>query len=155
MGPRQHLNLGWIWILNWIEKNFFWGEPLHERIVYQTLCFSLFQEYAVNCSDITFERIWGHMDVFAFGHFWGWALKALLLRHTGICWTISIVWELTEVRVEQNWVKPQECDFFLIQNTVHKSLMKTCYRVSFLSPYSDLYPKLVIVVLYFINIALQ
>lgn len=33
------------------------------------------QEYGVNCSDITIERIWGHIDVFAWGHFLGWMFK--------------------------------------------------------------------------------
>lgn len=51
----------------------------------------------MNCSDITFERIWSHIDVFAFGHFFGWAMKAMLVRHYGICWTISVTWEITEV----------------------------------------------------------
>lgn len=37
------------------------------------------------------------MDVFAFGHFFGWAMKAMLVRHYGICWTISVTWEITEV----------------------------------------------------------
>ena len=53
----------------------------------------------MNCSDITFERIWGHFDVFAFGHFFGWAMKAMLVRHYGICWTISVTWEITEVYI--------------------------------------------------------
>lgn len=56
------------------------------------------QEYAVNCHVITWERIVSHFDIFAFGHFWGWAMKALLIRSYGLCWTISITWELTEVR---------------------------------------------------------
>ncbi|KAK2154768.1 hypothetical protein LSH36_258g05075 [Paralvinella palmiformis] len=55
------------------------------------------KEYAINCSQVSIERLWSHMDIFAFGHFWGWALKALLLRHFGILWTISIVWEITEM----------------------------------------------------------
>lgn len=55
------------------------------------------QEYAVNCHVITWERIVSHFDIFAFGHFWGWAMKALLIRSYGLCWTISITWELTEV----------------------------------------------------------
>ncbi|KAG8441777.1 hypothetical protein GDO86_010814 [Hymenochirus boettgeri] len=38
-----------------------------------------------------------HFDIFAFGHFWGWAMKALLIRSYGLCWTISITWELTEL----------------------------------------------------------
>jgi phosphatidylserine synthase 1 len=37
------------------------------------------------------------MDIFAVGHFLGWAMKALLIRHIIICWYISISWELTEV----------------------------------------------------------
>lgn len=55
------------------------------------------QEYAVNCHVITWERILSHFDIFAFGHFWGWAMKALLIRSYGLCWSISITWELTEV----------------------------------------------------------
>nr|XP_046912044.1 phosphatidylserine synthase-like [Dermatophagoides farinae] len=55
------------------------------------------KQYAVNCSDLTLERFWEHMDVFALAHFLGWVLKALLLRHYGICWTISVTWEITEV----------------------------------------------------------
>ncbi|KAL3891516.1 hypothetical protein ACJMK2_003777 [Sinanodonta woodiana] len=55
------------------------------------------KEYAVNCSQIDLSRIWSHCDVFAFAHFGGWALKALLIRHAGILWTISVMWEVTEV----------------------------------------------------------
>ncbi|XP_022258316.1 phosphatidylserine synthase 1-like [Limulus polyphemus] len=55
------------------------------------------KEYGVNCSDVTLERIWSHIDVFAFGHFFGWAMKAMLVRNYGICWTISVTWEITEV----------------------------------------------------------
>ncbi|XP_056267562.1 phosphatidylserine synthase 1 [Pseudoliparis swirei] len=54
-------------------------------------------EYAVNCTVITRERLWSHCDIFAFGHFAGWAVKALLIRSYGLCWTISITWELTEL----------------------------------------------------------
>lgn len=55
------------------------------------------QEYAVNCTVITRERILSHFDIFAFGHFAGWTMKALLIRSYGLCWTISITWEFTEV----------------------------------------------------------
>nr|CAG4640830.1 EOG090X05CZ [Eulimnadia texana] len=55
------------------------------------------KEYGVNCSDITLERIWSHMDIFAFSHFFGWIMKALLVRHYGILWTISVMWEITEI----------------------------------------------------------
>ncbi|CAL8143590.1 unnamed protein product [Orchesella dallaii] len=55
------------------------------------------KEYGVNCSQITFERVWSHVDVFALAHFLGWMMKAVLLRHIGILWTISVTWEITEV----------------------------------------------------------
>ena len=55
------------------------------------------KEYGVNCMDITAERLWNSLDWFAFGHYWGWGMKALIIRHYGICWTISIMWELTEM----------------------------------------------------------
>ncbi|KAL4218103.1 Phosphatidylserine synthase 2 [Mactra antiquata] len=55
------------------------------------------KDYAVNCSDITLSRLWSCIDVFAFAHFTGWAMKALLIRHYGILWTISIMWEITEI----------------------------------------------------------
>ncbi|XP_017494696.1 PREDICTED: phosphatidylserine synthase 1-like [Rhagoletis zephyria] len=55
------------------------------------------KQYAINCSTITLERVWDHMDVFALAHFLGWAMKALLVRHYGLCWTISVTWEITEV----------------------------------------------------------
>ena len=58
---------------------------------------SFLQEYAINCHVITWERILSHFDIFAFSHFWGWGMKALLIRSYGLCWTISITWELTEV----------------------------------------------------------
>lgn len=55
------------------------------------------REYGVNCSDITFERVWSHIDVFALGHFLGWMFKAILVRHMGLLWAISMMWEITEV----------------------------------------------------------
>uniref|UniRef100_A0A3P9NN52 Phosphatidylserine synthase n=1 Tax=Poecilia reticulata TaxID=8081 RepID=A0A3P9NN52_POERE len=53
--------------------------------------------YATNCSDITWNRIMSQVDIFAFAHFAGWAMKALLIRSYFLCWTISITWELTEL----------------------------------------------------------
>lgn len=55
------------------------------------------KDYGVNCSDVSLERVWSHVDVFALGHFLGWAFKAVLIRHMGILWAISIMWEITEV----------------------------------------------------------
>jgi phosphatidylserine synthase 1 len=67
------------------------------------------KEYAINCSDVSIERIWSHMDIFAVGHFLGWAMKALLIRHSIICWYISISWELTEVVFAHLLPNFQEC----------------------------------------------
>jgi len=55
------------------------------------------KEYGQDCWDITADRLYGHLDWFAFGHYWGWGMKALVIRHYGILWSISIMWELTEM----------------------------------------------------------
>jgi len=55
------------------------------------------KEYGVNCWDITAERLYSHLDWFAFGHYWGWGMKALVIRHYGLLWSISVMWELTEM----------------------------------------------------------
>ncbi|KAF6214135.1 hypothetical protein GE061_008874 [Apolygus lucorum] len=55
------------------------------------------KEYGVNCSDVNVEKIWDHLDAFALAHFLGWAFKAVLVRHFGICWTVSVMWEFTEM----------------------------------------------------------
>ncbi|VVC92939.1 unnamed protein product [Leptidea sinapis] len=55
------------------------------------------KEYAVNCTDISLSRIWSHLDVFAWGHFLGWTYKAILFRHAGLLWAISVMWEITEI----------------------------------------------------------
>jgi len=55
------------------------------------------KEYGVNCWDISAEKLYGHLDWFAFGHYWGWGMKALVIRHYGLLWSISVMWELTEM----------------------------------------------------------
>uniref|UniRef100_A0A023GKI8 Phosphatidylserine synthase n=1 Tax=Amblyomma triste TaxID=251400 RepID=A0A023GKI8_AMBTT len=67
------------------------------------------KEYGVNCSDIHLEKLWAHMDVFAFGHFFGWAMKAMLVRHYGICWAISVTWEITEMAFAHLLPNFKEC----------------------------------------------
>lgn len=47
--------------------------------------------------ELTSDNIWSHLDVFIPCHIVGWMLKAFLIRHTGMLWAISIMWELTEV----------------------------------------------------------
>uniref|UniRef100_A0A915JQL8 Phosphatidylserine synthase n=1 Tax=Romanomermis culicivorax TaxID=13658 RepID=A0A915JQL8_ROMCU len=55
------------------------------------------KEYAVNCSQISVQRFWCNVDIFAAAHFIGWAFKAILIRHYVICWYLSIMWEVTEM----------------------------------------------------------
>lgn len=82
------------------------------------------KEYAVNCSQVTLARLWSHCDVFAFAHFWGWALKALLIRHYGICWTISVTWEVTEMAFAHLLPNFNECwwDAFILDVLVCNGL---------------------------------
>ncbi|KAK6014024.1 phosphatidyl serine synthase, partial [Ostertagia ostertagi] len=84
-------------VLSWLDPDGLSKESLEEKA------------YAVNCSDITVERVWSHVDVFAVGHFLGWAMKALLIRHGILCWYISIAWELTEVVFTKLLPNFEEC----------------------------------------------
>jgi phosphatidylserine synthase 1 len=52
--------------------------------------------YAVDCS-FTGENLYSRLDIFILAHLVGWAFKALLVRHTVVLWTISIMWECTEL----------------------------------------------------------
>jgi len=75
-----------------VKSIFLWIDP-----ALQNFSIDNDKEYGVNCSEITIERVWSHIDVFAVAHFLGWILKAILVRHVGILWTISVTWEITEV----------------------------------------------------------
>ena len=52
------------------------------------------ESYAENCADLSFAQLYASLDIFAFAHFWGWGMKALMIRNYGICWTISVTWEV-------------------------------------------------------------
>lgn len=67
------------------------------------------KEYGVNCSDISVEKFWAHLDVFAAGHFFGWVSKAILVRHYGILWSMSMMWEFTEVMFSHLLPNFKEC----------------------------------------------
>ncbi|VDL60024.1 unnamed protein product [Hymenolepis diminuta] len=89
-----------------VRKILFYLDPNLMGMKYSDI---LDKEYAVNCSEVTLERIWSHMDVFAFGHFFGWVIKAILLRHYLILWTLSINWEITEIAFSHILPNFQEC----------------------------------------------
>lgn len=103
------------------------------------------KEYGVNCWDITLEKLWNHMDWFAFGHYWGWGMKALIIRHYGICWSVSIMWELTEVQfflcvllfilsyllrqiISTTYLKIMSFAFFSHKFILSRLLVAWCYR---------------------------
>lgn len=75
-----------------VKKIMYWLDPELENFH-----IDMDREYGVNCSLITWEHLWSHIDVFALAHFLGWAFKAMLVRHLGILWAVSVMWEFTEI----------------------------------------------------------
>ena len=53
------------------------------------------ESYASDCWNVNFSTFWESLDIFAFAHFWGWGMKALMIRNYGICWVISVTWEVS------------------------------------------------------------
>jgi phosphatidylserine synthase 1 len=53
-------------------------------------------DYTKDCS-LSYANIMEKMDRFVPAHFFGWAVKGLMIRHRLLLWTISIAWELLEV----------------------------------------------------------
>lgn len=72
---------------------FYWFDP-----ELQNFHINMDKEYGVNCSDISWTKFYEHLDVFAVAHFLGWTFKGVLIRHAGILWCISLMWEITEVQ---------------------------------------------------------
>lgn len=64
--------------------------------------------YAVDCS-FTMENLNSRIDIFVIAHFLGWMFKAMLVRHTILLWTISIMWECTELMFAHVLPNFQEC----------------------------------------------
>lgn len=62
--------------------------------------------YAEDCS---LHVIWSRIDVFVVAHFVGWAVKALMLRHAGLLWLLSITWEFTELAFAHLLENFKEC----------------------------------------------
>ena len=65
-------------------------------LIFEMITFGL-QAYGQNCWNVGMDRLYDHLDIFAVGHAVGWGLKALVVRHYGILWSVSIMWEFTEV----------------------------------------------------------
>ena len=75
-----------------IRSMIIWFDPKMENYTIDSE-----KEYGTNCWDISPSKLYAHLDWFAFGHYWGWGMKALIIRHYGLLWSISIMWELTEM----------------------------------------------------------
>ncbi|XP_057308970.1 phosphatidylserine synthase-like isoform X2 [Hydractinia symbiolongicarpus] len=65
-----------------------------------------FLVYAEDCS---FQVVWSRLDIFVVAHFLGWAVKALMLRHAGLLWLLSIMWEFTEIAFSHLLENFKEC----------------------------------------------
>uniref|UniRef100_A0A1I8IDS3 Phosphatidylserine synthase n=1 Tax=Macrostomum lignano TaxID=282301 RepID=A0A1I8IDS3_9PLAT len=83
-----------------------WMYPDLANMTYDDI---LDKEYAANCSEITLSRLYSHLDVFAVAHLFGWVMKAVLLRHYGLTWLLSINWEITEMAFSHILPNFQEC----------------------------------------------
>merc|ERR1712157_412182 len=55
------------------------------------------EEYATNCNEISLSKLYSALDRYVAAHFLGWVCKSILLRSYGICWLISVTWEITEI----------------------------------------------------------
>ncbi|XP_047145057.1 phosphatidylserine synthase isoform X1 [Hydra vulgaris] len=62
--------------------------------------------YADDCS---LSVLWSRIDIFVVAHFLGWMMKALMLRHAGLLWLLSIMWEVTEIAFAHLLKNFQEC----------------------------------------------
>ena len=80
--------------MNQIKDLLFFVDP---SLRYAKREIDVVEEYAQDCWNITPQKIFNSLDIFAFAHALGWVGKAVLLRSYGLCWLISILWELTEI----------------------------------------------------------
>ncbi len=55
------------------------------------------------------DNIWRHLDLFVPAHIIGWAGKALIIRHYLLLWTVSTLWEITEIFFSHILPNFQEC----------------------------------------------
>jgi len=78
------------------------------------------ESYAQDCNNITPAKIYASFDIFAFAHWSGWVGKATLLRSYGLCWLISILWEMTEMVFTHLMPNFAECwwDSWLLDVTI-------------------------------------
>lgn len=66
------------------------------------------KSYAENC-DLTWENVMSQVDEFVIAHALGWMGKAIMLRSYGMCWTISIMFEVLEYSLQHQLPNFAEC----------------------------------------------
>ncbi|CAK8675493.1 unnamed protein product [Clavelina lepadiformis] len=89
-----------------IKSIMFW---IDHNVKYAKREIDVVEKYAVNCSNITIERLYSTLDIFAFSHFIGFVGRALLLRSYILCWSLSILWEFTELFYKDIFPNFREC----------------------------------------------
>ena len=52
--------------------------------------------YNDNCS-VSWTNVYRRVDIFVPAHFIGWMFKAIVVRHAVVVWSLSIMWEVTEL----------------------------------------------------------
>ncbi|KFH10551.1 phosphatidyl serine synthase, partial [Toxoplasma gondii VAND] len=79
--------------LRYIDPNL--GKPLPEK------------SYAQNCH--SFSTLAGSMDVFVLAHFFGWLVKALIIRDARLLWILSVLFEWMEISLRHILPNFWEC----------------------------------------------
>eukprot|EP00794_Sanderia_malayensis_P011800 gene11800-13021_t len=64
--------------------------------------------YDTDC-ELKWDLIWHRTDVFVIAHFVGWVVKAIMIRHAGILWLLSLTWEVTEIAFSHLLENFKEC----------------------------------------------
>jgi len=64
--------------------------------------------YAADC-ELRWDLIWHRTDTFVIAHFIGWVVKAIMIRHAGILWLLSLMWEVTEIAFSHLLENFKEC----------------------------------------------
>ena len=67
-------------------------------------------DYTADCSLTNPENLWSKVwDRYFFAHFFGWMVKALILRDWGVMWTCSLLFEVMEVTLQRALPNFKEC----------------------------------------------
>ena len=85
------------------------------------------KEYAVDCWNLRWDAIKGRLDVFVLAHFLGYVSKAVMMRSSALCWTISIMWEITEMLFMHVLPNFEECLWDQVRRRQKSKENKNCW----------------------------